>query len=228
MLQSLAITCLVLLESFFMAEAFVGVTLSQPSLYRRTHQPLAAEEPKDGDTANTDILNSPGFLKRKIDVLKSDITETNEKITAAEELLKANELEWKSQIEYLEKEYKTMQSRMNSQNVDDQAVCQVARQLLEVLDNFDRAFGVVVPSNDAEHEIAQLYEGVYGEILGKFKSLGIEEVPTVGTEFDYEIHQAVMQRANDEYEEGFVCEEYQKGFKIGDTLIRAAMVAVAA
>ena len=56
----------------------------------------------------------------------------------------------------------------------------------------------------------------------------MEEVETVGTEFDYEVHQAVMQKPSEEYDEGIVCEELQKGFKIGDTLVRAAMVVVAA
>jgi len=58
--------------------------------------------------------------------------------------------------------------------------------------------------------------------------LGIEQVPTVGIEFDYEIHQAVLQRPSEEYGEGIVMEELAKGFKHGDNLIRAAMVAVAA
>ena len=56
----------------------------------------------------------------------------------------------------------------------------------------------------------------------------MQQVETLGTEFDYEVHQAVMQQPSDEYDEGIVCQEFQKGFKIGDTLIRAAMVAVAA
>jgi molecular chaperone GrpE len=46
-------------------------------------------------------------------------------------------------------------------------------------------------------------------------------------EFDYEFHQAVMQKPSEEYEEGIVCEELAKGFKLNDQLIRAAMVVVA-
>ena len=119
---------------------------------------------------------------------------------------------------------------MNSQNSqrDEMATVQVIRKMLDVLDNYDRAFGVVTPETDDEKAIEAEYKDAYDMILTTFKKLGVEEVPTIGAEFDYEIHQAVMQKPSDEHDEGIVCEEFQKGFKIGDTLIRAAMVAVAA
>jgi molecular chaperone GrpE len=119
---------------------------------------------------------------------------------------------------------------MSSQNKagDTMATTLVVREVLELLDNFDRAFGAIEAENDAEAAIEADYKALYDSILGTFEQLGVERVATVGTEFDYEVHQAIMQRPSESYEEGIVCEEFQKGFKIGDTLIRAAMVAVAA
>jgi len=108
------------------------------------------------------------------------------------------------------------------------ATVQVARAMLTCLDNFDRAFGVVTPETDEERAIEAEYKKTYDMILETFRKLGVEEVETVGTEFDYGVHQAVMQKPSDEYEEGIVCEEFQKGFKLQDQLVRAAMVAVAA
>lgn len=108
------------------------------------------------------------------------------------------------------------------------ATVQVAREVLKVLDNFDRAFGVINAETDTQVAIEKEYRQTYAHILQLLADLGVEEVQTVGTEFDYEVHQAVMQKPSDEYEEGVVCEEFQKGFKLGDTLIRAAMVSVAA
>ena len=107
------------------------------------------------------------------------------------------------------------------------ATVQVAREVLKVLDNFDRAFGVIKAETDSQIAIEQEYRQTYNDTLQILADLGVEEVKTVGTEFDYEVHQAVMQKPSDEYEEGIVCEEFQKGFKLGDTLIRAAMVSVA-
>lgn len=108
------------------------------------------------------------------------------------------------------------------------ATVQVAREVLKVLDNFDRAFGVIKAETEIQMAIEQEYRQCYADILQKLADLGVEEVETVGTEFDYEVHQAVMQKPTDEFAEGLVCEEFQKGFKLGDTLIRAAMVCVAA
>lgn len=181
------------------------------------------------DSSN-DILNSPAFLKRKLEVLQSDIAKVEAEIETAKEKVEAGKAEWGSQLEDLAKEYKTIQQRMTDQSSksDDQAVMQVARQMLGVLDNFDRAFGQVTVQTEAEQSIKDEYQNVYNQILETFKKLGVEEVESVGKEFDYLVHQAVMQKPSEEYSEGIVCEELQKGFKIGDTLIRASMVVVAA
>ena len=108
------------------------------------------------------------------------------------------------------------------------ATVTVIRDMLELLDNFDRAFGVVEAEDDAEAAIEAEYKEAYQSIISTFDKLGVKEVETLGTEFEFEVHQAVMQRPSEDYEEGIVCEEFQKGFVLGDTLIRAAMVAVAA
>jgi molecular chaperone GrpE len=115
-----------------------------------------------------------------------------------------------------------------SQSGDDMATVQVARRMLEVLDNYDRAFGSVEPETDEQKTIEAEYRETYQMILETMERLGVTEVETVGVEFDYEIHQAVMQMPSEDHEEGIVCQEFQKGFKMGDTLVRAAMVAVAA
>lgn len=201
---------------------------------------LFAAEDQEGDSSSTppeetpaaadDILNSPAFLKRKVDVLKSDIAAAEESMKSAKERLEAGKAEWGSSIAVLQKEYQNMQKRMNteSNSNDEQAVAVVVRKMLDVLDNFDRAFGAVQPANEAEEATTAEYREVYQNMLDVFKDMGVEEIETVGTEFDYEVHQAVMQRPVEGFEENIVCTEFSKGFKVGDVLIRAAMVAVAA
>lgn len=115
-----------------------------------------------------------------------------------------------------------------SETRDVEVTRSAVREMLDILDNFDRAFGVVKATTDEEAAIEAEYKEAYQMILDVITGLGVETVPTVGIEFDYELHQAVMQKPSADYDEGIVCEEFQKGFKIGDTLIRAAMVAVAA
>lgn len=127
-------------------------------------------------------------------------------------------------------QYEKIQERMAVQNKggDDEATVKVVREMLGVLDNYDRAFGVIQAETDEQKEIEDAYRATYDKILATFESLGVTEVETVGSEFDYEVHQAVMQRPSDDYEEGVVCEELAKGFVLEDKLIRAAMVSVAA
>ena len=106
---------------------------------------------------------------------------------------------------------------------------EIARKVLNVLDNYDRAFIAVTPESDEEKEVEAAYKETYDSILKQFDDIGVKQVETVGVEFDYEFHQAVMMRPDEDYEEGVVCEELAKGFKMEDgTLIRAAMVVVAA
>jgi molecular chaperone GrpE len=119
---------------------------------------------------------------------------------------------------------------MSTQNKkgDVMATQLVVREMLEMMDTMDRGFGVVKAESEAEQAIMDEYKEVYQNILDTFEKLGVTQVETLGKEFDYEVHQAVMQRPSEDYEEGIVCDELQKGFMIGETLIRAAMVSVAA
>ena len=77
-------------------------------------------------------------------------------------------------------------------------------------------------------EIVEAYKKTQDMILDAFAELNVTKVETVGVEFDYEMHQAIMQMPSDEYEEGIVCQEFAMGWKCGEKLIRPAMVAVAA
>jgi len=198
----------------------------------------AAEEPVDEPAeapaavpSSDDILNSPAFLKRKVDVMKSDIEAAEEKIAAANAVYEENKAEYGDQIENLRKEYANIQDRLDKQSgaADVTTVREVSNKLLSVLDNYNRAFGVIEAESDEEKEIEASYKNVHSMVLDTLAGLGLKEVKTVGTEFDYEFHSAVMMRPDEDYEEGMVCEELAKGYAMEDgTLVRAAMVVVAA
>jgi len=188
----------------------------------------------DGATApaglGDDILNSPAFLKRKLDVIKSDIEKTDEAIETAKAQLEENKAEWEQKIKSLELEFTAIQKRFGRVGSESEqtAIIDVSRKMLEVLDTYDRAF-MAIESETAEDEAVEAkYKQTYNKVLSIFKDLGITELEALGKEFDYEFHQAVMQRPSDEYDEGFVCDELQKGYMLGNKLIRAAMVSVAA
>ncbi len=97
------------------------------------------------------------------------------------------------------------------------------KQLLPILDNIDRASTVEKDTPDyikGIEMIVKQFEGIVG-------NLGITEVAQVGDSFNPEMHEAVMHIEDEALGENVIAEVLQKGYKIGDTVIRAAMVKVA-
>lgn len=111
-------------------------------------------------------------------------------------------------------------------------VADVARKLLPVVDNLARALEHErnVESTESE-EFRHFLHGV--RLISKqlndvFESLGIQPIASVGERFDPHIHEAVVTEPSDEYEPDTVTEELARGYRIGDRLLRPAMVKVAA
>jgi molecular chaperone GrpE len=59
-----------------------------------------------------------------------------------------------------------------------------------------------------------------------FRGFGLEVVPGAGAPFDPEVHEAIMREESNDVEEGTVLQEFRKGFRLGDKLLRPAMVKV--
>lgn len=115
-----------------------------------------------------------------------------------------------------------------SKQENSAAKVEVARIILEGADNYNRALGSVSPESDDEKSIEAEFLKPYNNLFDTFNELGISQIETVGKEFDFQLHQALMQKVTEDYEEGIICEEFEKGFVVGDVLIRPALVAVAA
>ena len=97
------------------------------------------------------------------------------------------------------------------------------KQLLPILDNIDRAALSEKGSEDyikGIEMIVKQFEGVAG-------NLGIEEIAKVGDTFNPELHEAVMHIEDETVAENTITQVLQKGYKIGSTVIRPAMVQVA-
>jgi molecular chaperone GrpE len=108
----------------------------------------------------------------------------------------------------------------------------VARKLLPVVDNLARALDAekTVQSNESK-EFRHFLHGV--ELINRqlndvLESLGIQPIAAVGERFDPHIHEAVVTEPSDKYEPDTVTEELARGYRIGDRLLRPAMVKVAA
>lgn len=101
------------------------------------------------------------------------------------------------------------------------------KKLIEVLDNFDRGQKAMEKVEDCQ-QVKDSFNLVCNQMKDTLKKIGLEIIETEGKEFDPNFHEAVMQTPTSEHEEGTIINELQKGYKIGDKVLRAALVNVAA
>lgn len=96
-------------------------------------------------------------------------------------------------------------------------------KFLPVYDNLERA----LKAETADEAYKKGVEMTFNQLLDVFKKLGVEEIESVGKPFDPNLHNAVMHVEDEEKGENEIVEEFQKGFKVGDKVIRFSMVKVA-
>ena len=100
------------------------------------------------------------------------------------------------------------------------------KQLIEVLDNFDRGQKAVENIEDCQ-KIKDSFNLALKQMKDTLTKIGLETIETEGKEFDPNFHEAVMQTPTSEHPEGTIINELQKGYKIGDKVLRASLVNVA-
>jgi len=103
------------------------------------------------------------------------------------------------------------------------AKANILKQLLPVIDNAGRAFNADPDSPDYQKGV----EMIVKQLCGFVETFGMLELAEVGDTFDPEIHEAVMHIEDDTKGENEIVQVLQQGYKLGDTVIRPAMVQVA-
>ena len=102
----------------------------------------------------------------------------------------------------------------------------VIEKMLPIVDNFERGLASVPEENQTD----PIYEGmnlIYKQLMGELDKLGVKPIEALGQEFNPDLHNAVMQVESEEFEEGIVAQELQKGYMYRDSVVRHSMVAVA-
>jgi molecular chaperone GrpE len=105
---------------------------------------------------------------------------------------------------------------------------EVLLELLPVVDNFERALSSL---QQKEADAAGLRHGlelIHKQFKDALTKFGLEPVESVGQVFDPHVHEAVTIEPTDEHEENTIIEEFQRGYKLGEKLLRPAKVKVAA
>ena len=160
---------------------------------------------------------------------------TKEEVKAAKKKAKAEKKDKaKEKIEELEDRVKRQMAEFDNfrkrtekekSQMFEIGVKSVIEKILPVVDNFERGLQTAAP----EGEAAAFMEGmnmVYKQLMTELEGIGVKAIEAIGTEFNPEFHNAVMQVESEEYESGIVAQELQKGYMYHDTVVRHSMVAV--
>lgn len=161
--------------------------------------------------------------KPETEEVKETAAEVTE--TAEEKLQKALD-EKNEQFLRLCAEYDNFRKRSQKEKQDAYSLSQaeIIKELLPVLDNFDRAAENKECSFEDYKKGIDLIFAQLGEVL---KKIGVESYGARGDEFDPNIHNAVMTVEDAELGENQIAAVFSKGYKLGDRIIREAVVQVA-
>ena len=156
--------------------------------------------------------------------------EVTEEVNSLEEDAQENEFE-KKYNDVNEKYMRTLAEYDNyrkrtikeKESIYPEAKATVVEKFLPVMDNFQRALDSA-ENKDGFYEGVVMLKKQMDEVM---TALDVEEIKAVGEEFNPEFHNAVMHVDDEEAGENTIVEEFQKGYKIGDRVIRHSMVKVA-
>ena len=164
--------------------------------------------------------------------LEKEINETpaEETVETAEEVVEANPWETKYNEEHdlrlrLAAEYDNFRKRTAKEKEQSytNGKSDAVSKLLPIYDNLERALNQ--PTEDTAYKKG--VEMTMTELVKIFTSLGVEIFGEAGDAFDPNLHNAVMHIDDETLEENTISQVFQKGFKLGDKIVRFAMVQVA-
>ena len=171
-----------------------------------------AQEEEGAKEAAPENAEKKGFFKKKEKKDKKD-----EQIAELTDKLKRQLAEFENFRNRTEKE----KSQMYTVGARD-----VIEKILPVVDNFERGIKAI-PEDEKEGPVASGMEMIYKQLMTVLTDLGVTPIEAVGQEFDPNLHNAVMHVEKEELGVNTVAEEFQKGYKYKDAVLRHSMVIVA-
>jgi molecular chaperone GrpE len=212
--------------SFFDDEESRAADDLEASRDREGVSPPSPDEPSEKESRGTGEVRSPGEggpAVAELVATRAELKRLQAQLSEAQEALARRQADFENYRKRIERERGETYNRI---------VAEVAVKLLPVVDNLSRALESERSIEASESkEFRHFLHGV--ELISKqlnevLESFAIQPIVAVGERFDPHIHEAVMTEASDEYEPDTVISEMQRGYRIGDRLLRPAMVKVAA
>jgi molecular chaperone GrpE len=171
----------------------------------------------------------------ELDALAEELTTDDEEVevlAGLEAQLEAAKQEAQTNLDGWQRaqaEFQNYKRRMerDSESQRELITGRVAKRYLEIVDDLDRALNNR-PTDKEGAEWAEGVELVYRKLLAILDSEGVKVMDALGQPFDPNLHEAIGEEESDEHESGTVLEVLQKGYWIGERVLRPALVKVAA
>lgn len=186
----------------------------------KTAEATAAEE-----TTATESAEQPETAAAEAEsTTEEDRHMKKKELKAALEKAEAALADHKDQHLRLMAEYQNYRNRTTEEKkkIYGDAKADCIKSLLTVVDTFERAMDAACSDETYKKGI----EMTFSQLQKALEQMGVKEIAEVGVEFDPNLHNAIKQMDDTDFEENKVCQIYQKGYLLGDRLIRPAMVAV--
>lgn len=176
----------------------------------------AAEKVAEEDTAPNDEQEAPVAEETE----NTAENEPDEKAKLEEELAQSKDKYLRLMAEYDNFRKRSAKERLE---LTDTVKGNTLKEILPVFDNFERALAAETQDTAYKQGVEMIFKQ-FGDMLAK---LGVEIIDPLGETFDANVANAVSQIDDPELGENEVAQVFQKGYKIGDKVIRYAMVVVA-
>ena len=190
----------------------------------------------DSDPAESSTVDSADLFEgTEVESEAPGGPDTAELIATRSELrrLEAENADLKDRLARRQADFENYRKRVERERSEtyNRVVADVTAKLLPVLDNLKRALETESSVEAAESdEFRHFLSGVdliYKQLNGVLEALGVKPIAAVGEQFDPHVHEAVVTEATDDYEPDTVMQEIVSGYRLGDKLIRPALVKVA-
>jgi len=182
-----------------------------PSDQQQNVEPAEQEEAEDAAEPDEPREDPVAQLQAQIDAL------TAERASLYDKLIRRQ-----AEFENYRKRVERERGELYQHGRDD-----VLLQFLPVVDNFERALSSLETSEGDAEALRHGVELIHKQFKDALSKFGLEAVEAVGQTFDPHVHEAVTTEATDKHKENTVIQEFQRGYRIGDRLLRPAQVKVA-
>ena len=199
-------------------------------------QEAAATNDKEEKAGKKDTQTDPEAKQTDISQdAEADAEETTKKTTpeskaASDREAKLQELaeEYQDKYKRLLAEFENARAReaKEASRMYDVGAKAVLEKLLPVVDNFERAIQTI-PEEDRERAFEQGVDKIYKQMMTVLEEIGVQPMNAEGTEFNPDMHNAVMHVEDEAFGENIVAEEMQKGYMYKESVLRYSMVKVA-